>query len=108
MTQEFEKDGLVVLAVNVGEAKKKVKAFLEENPRRAKIVLMEDTNLAAVFEAKSFPKYVLLNREGRVAGEQSGAGGKAAVLRMLRKAGLESPERDDTPVELRSSPRRAG
>ncbi len=107
LAAEFEKD-LIVLAVDFAESKKKVKAFLERNPRKAKIVLMEDTNLAAVFEAKAFPQYVLINREGRVATEQKGAGGEAALRRMLRKAGLESGAREDGPIELRSSPRRRG
>lgn len=106
LAKEFEKDGLVVLAVDVAESKKTVKAFLERNPRKAKVVLMEDTNLAAMFAAKSFPLYVLINREGRVVGQQSGAGGEAALRRILRKAGLESGGDDDAPVELRSSPRR--
>jgi thiol-disulfide isomerase/thioredoxin len=106
LAKEFEKDGLVVLAVDVGEPKKKVKAFLNENPRQAKIVLMEDTNLAAVFVAKSFPQYVVINRAGRVASQQNGSGGEAALRRMLRKAGLESGGGDDTHAELRSSPRR--
>jgi len=53
-------------------------------------VLMEDTNLAAVFAAKSFPHYVLINREGRLVSEQRGAGGDPALRRMLRKAGLGS------------------
>src|SRR5438270_10881804 len=75
LAREFEKDGLVVLAVNVGESKKTVKAFLERNPRKAKVVLMEDTNLAAVFAAKSFPQYALINRDGRVVDRQEGAGG---------------------------------
>jgi thiol-disulfide isomerase/thioredoxin len=106
LAKKFEKDGLVVLAVDVAESKKTVKAFLERNPRRAKVVLMEDTNLAAVFAAKSFPQYVLINREGRVAGQQNGAGGEVALRRMLRKAGLQSGGGEDAPVELRSSPRR--
>ena len=105
---EFEKDGLIVLAVDVAESKKAVKAFLERNPRKAKVVLMEDTNLAAVFAAKSFPQYVLINREGRLVSEQRGAGGEAALRRMLRKAGLGSARGEDVPVELRASPRRGG
>jgi thiol-disulfide isomerase/thioredoxin len=104
---EFEKDGLVVLAVDVAESKKTVKTFLERNPRKAKVVLMEDTNLAAMFAAKSFPLYELIDREGRMAAEQKGAGGEAALRRMLRRAGLESGGNDDVPVELRASPRRA-
>jgi thiol-disulfide isomerase/thioredoxin len=103
---EFEKEGLVVLAVDVAESKKTVKTFLERNPRKAKIVLMEDTNLAAMFAAKSFPQYELIDREGRMVAEQKGAGGEAALRRMLRRAGLESRDDDDGPVELRSSPRR--
>lgn len=106
LANEFEKDGLIVLAVDVAESKKKVRAFLEQNPRRAKIVLMEDTNLAAVFEAKSFPQYVLINRQGRVVGQQNGAGGDAALRGLLRKAGLESGGREEAPGELLSSPRR--
>lgn len=105
LAQEFAKEGLVVLAVDVGESKKKVKAFLDQNPRKAKIVLMENTNLAAVFEAKSFPLYVAINREGHVAGQQNGSGGEAALRHLLRQAGLKAGEDDDVPVELQSSPR---
>ena len=103
---EFEKDGLVALAVDMGEPKKTVKAFLERSPRKAKVVLMEDTNLAARFDAKSFPQYELIDREGMVVGQQNGAGGAEPLRRLLRKAGLGSGGRDDRPVDLRSSPRR--
>jgi len=106
LAKEFEKDGLVVLAVDVAESKKTVKTFLERNPRIAKVVLMEDTNLAAMFEAKSFPQYELINRAGHVVDEQKGSGGEEALRRMLRNAGLGSGEGEDAPVELRSSPRR--
>jgi thiol-disulfide isomerase/thioredoxin len=106
LAEEFGKDGLVLLAVDVGESKKTVKAFLEQNPRRAKVVLMEDTNLAAMFAAKRFPKYALIDREGKVAGEQNGSGGDASLRRLLRKAGLGGEGTDDAPIELRSSPRR--
>jgi thiol-disulfide isomerase/thioredoxin len=78
LATEFEKDGLVALAVDVAESKKTVSAFLERNPRKVKVVPMEDTNLAAMFAAKSFPQYMLINREGRVVGRQDGAGGAAA------------------------------
>ena len=105
LVSKFEKDGLIVLAVDVGEPKRTLKAFLERNPRKARIVMMEDTNLAAVFAAKSYPQYELINREGRVVGEQKGSGGEAALRRLLRKAGLDTGDNDE-PIELRSSPRR--
>jgi hypothetical protein len=58
-------------------------------PRACKIVLTEDTNLAALYPARSFPLYVLIDRDGNVAGTQKGAGGAVMLRRLLRKAGLE-------------------
>jgi thiol-disulfide isomerase/thioredoxin len=85
---EFRDKGLVVLAVNVGESKKTVKKYLQENPRKCRVVLTEDTNLAAMFEAKTFPIYVAIDREGNVAATQNGAGGEGALLDLLSQAGL--------------------
>lgn len=86
---DFDDKGLVVLAVNVGEPKRKVKQYLAESPRACRIVLMEDINLAALYAARSYPLYVLIDREGNVAGKQAGAAGEDALRRLLRKAGLE-------------------
>jgi thiol-disulfide isomerase/thioredoxin len=104
--QEFESQGLMVLGVNVGESKKKVKQFLEQSPRSSQVILMEDTNLAAVFEAKRFPLYVLIDRKGNLAGTQEGAGGEGALRHLLRKAALDSRQDADDNVQLLSSPRR--
>jgi thiol-disulfide isomerase/thioredoxin len=82
--------GLIILAVNVGESKKTVKKYLEKNPRSCRIVLTEDTNLAARFAAHSYPVYVLIDRDGNVAGTQNGAGGERALRRLLSRAGLEA------------------
>jgi thiol-disulfide isomerase/thioredoxin len=104
--REFESQGLVVLGVNVGESKKKVKQFLEQSPRSSKVILTDDTNLAAVFEAKRFPLYVLIDRKGNLAGTQEGAGGEGSLKRLLRKAALDSAQDPDDSVQLQSSPRR--
>jgi thiol-disulfide isomerase/thioredoxin len=90
ITQEFADKGLVVLAIDVGESKKKVKKYLEENPRSCRIVLNEDTNLAAMYAANSYPVYVVIDREGNIAGVQRGAGGEMALRNLLSRAGLES------------------
>jgi thiol-disulfide isomerase/thioredoxin len=86
---DFADKGLVVLAVNVGEPKRKVKQYLAESPRACRIVLMEDTNLAALYAARSYPLYVLIDREGNLAGRQNGAAGEDALRRLLHKAGLD-------------------
>jgi thiol-disulfide isomerase/thioredoxin len=90
LVHDFGARGLVVLAVNVGESKKKVKLYLADSPRTCKIVLTDDTNLAALYEAKSFPLYVLIDRDGNIAGQQDGAGGEGALRELLSKAGLDS------------------
>jgi len=87
--EEFKDKGLVILSVDVGEAKKKVMKYLAESPRSCKMVLMDDTNLAAMFSAKAFPVYVLIDRDGNIAARQNGAGGEYTLRRLLAKAGLE-------------------
>lgn len=103
---DFASQGLIVLAVNVGEAKRKVQHYLEESPRSGSIVLLDDTNLAALFAARSFPFYVAFDRNVKIAGEQKGSGGQGGLRRLLRKAGLDSPDSLMTDGELQSSPRR--
>jgi thiol-disulfide isomerase/thioredoxin len=90
LSKEFAAKGFVVLAVDVGESKKKVKAYLENSPRAGKIVLTEDTNLAAWYAAKSYPYYVLIDRNGKIAGTQKGAAGEGSLRRLLQKAGLDA------------------
>lgn len=92
---ELADKGLVVLAINVGESKKTVKKFLDVHPRNCKIVLMEDTNLAAMYEATVYPIYVVIDREGNIAGTQRGAGGEPALRRLIASAGLDSPGSSD-------------
>lgn len=89
LAKEFEKKGLLVLAVNVGESKKKVAQYLKESPRACPIVLMENTNLAAIYGPRAFPLYIVIDKDGKVAGRQDGAGGEEALRDLLGKAGLE-------------------
>jgi thiol-disulfide isomerase/thioredoxin len=79
---------LLVLAVNVNESRQAVEKYLGEHSRSPEIVLSRDTNLPAAFGARSFPYYVVIDKEGRVAGDQRGAGGTPALYQLLAKAGL--------------------
>jgi thiol-disulfide isomerase/thioredoxin len=89
---EFADQGLLVLAINVGESKKKVQKFLAENPRKCRIVLNDDTNLAAMYAANSYPIYVVIDRDGNIADQQNGAGGERALRSMLAQAGMRKKE----------------
>lgn len=90
VSREFASQGLIVLAVNVNESRKTVQKYLDNSPRSCKIVLTENTNLAAMFAAKSFPLYVLIDREGSVAGTQKGSAGEDGLRRLLANAGLRT------------------
>jgi thiol-disulfide isomerase/thioredoxin len=90
ITKEFSDKGLIVLAVDVAESKKKVVEYLKDHPRQCRIVLTSDTNLAAMYAANSYPIYVVIDRDGKIVDTQRGAGGERSLRRMLENAGLES------------------
>lgn len=89
IAKEFAPKGLIVLAVDVLEPDQKVKKYLVDHPRSVPIVLTKDTNLAAMYNAQSYPIYVVIDRDGNIAAEQRGAAGERGLRRMLRRAGLE-------------------
>lgn len=80
--------GLEVLAVNMHEPEKKVRAYLRQTPRICPVVLSAQTNLVDLFQPTGFPAYVVFNREGRVAGRTKGALGQEGLLRFLAPAGI--------------------
>ena len=88
---EFSSKGLIVLAVDVLEPDQRVRKYLAEHPRSVQIVLTKETNLAAMYNARSYPIYVVVDRDGNIAGEQRGAG-ERGLRRILKRAGLESQE----------------
>lgn len=82
---------LVVLAVSVGESRKRVARYLADSPRPMPVVLTEDTNLATRFEIPGFPKYVLIGKDGALLHEVTGGLGRSGIGQLLAKAGLEEP-----------------
>jgi thiol-disulfide isomerase/thioredoxin len=92
IAKEFSSKGLIVLAVDVLEPDQRVKKYLADHPRSVPIVLTKDTNLAAMYNAQVYPIYVVIDRDGNIAGEQHGAAGDRGLRRMLKRAGLEAEE----------------
>jgi cytochrome c biogenesis protein CcmG/thiol:disulfide interchange protein DsbE len=90
IAKEFAGKGLIVLAVDVLEPDKTVKKYLIDHPRSVPIVLTKDTNLAAMYNAQSYPIYVVIGRDGNIAGEQRGAAGERALRHLLERAGIEA------------------
>ncbi len=80
-----ESPNVPVIAVSVGEGRQKVRKYLQDSPRTAKIVVNEDTNLPALFEISSFPTYVLVDASGGIVDMQAGSGGYEALSALLKK-----------------------
>ena len=92
LNRDYADKGLIVLAVNVAESKKTVNKFLALHPRTSRIVLTDDTNLAAMYAATVYPIYVVIDRDGNISGTQRGAGGEAPLRKLLASAGIGSDE----------------
>jgi thiol-disulfide isomerase/thioredoxin len=90
--KELAPKSLILHAIDVGEPKKTVKKYLDQHPRNCKIVMMEDTNLAAMYQATAYPIYVVIDRDGFIVATQRGAGGEEALRRLSACAGIESEE----------------
>ncbi|MBI2687155.1 MAG: TlpA family protein disulfide reductase [Acidobacteria bacterium] len=85
---DHAKDGLVVIAINANEPRAIVKSYLKSHQRTAKIVLSPDTNLSRLFDDTGVPAYILIDREGNLAGTQAGSGGLMALRELLKDADL--------------------
>ncbi len=94
--RELADKGLILLAIDVGESRKTVKKYLEQHPRNCRIVMMEDTNLAAMYAATVYPIYVVIDRDGFIVGTQRGAGGEEALRRLIARGGIESADSEDS------------
>ena len=90
INHDYGDKGLLVLTINVGESKKTVKKYLEQHPRKTRIILTDDTNLAAMYEAVEYPIYVVIDKDGNIAATQRGAAGEEALRDLLATAGIGS------------------
>jgi hypothetical protein len=54
--------------------------------------MTEDTNLAAMYQANSYPIYVVIDRDGNIAGERRGTAGERGLRNLLRRAGVGAEE----------------
>lgn len=95
IAHRYSGEGLVVLAVDVGESEKTVRKFLQAHPSSAPVALDENKSFSARFGKHGVPYYVAIDRDGFIAGAQEGAGGEGALVSMLSLAGLDL--HSDTP-----------
>jgi thiol-disulfide isomerase/thioredoxin len=96
INHEYGDKGLLVLTINVGESKKTVKKYLDQHPRKTRIILTDDTNLAAMYEAVEYPIYVVIDKDGNIAATQHGAAGEEALRDLLATGGIGPKDEPDS------------
>ncbi len=71
--KKFKEDGLVVLAVNLGESSTIVREFMEEYNLSFPVLMDKDNSVAALYGVRSIPTTYLIDREGNILGMAVGA-----------------------------------
>jgi thiol-disulfide isomerase/thioredoxin/starvation-inducible outer membrane lipoprotein len=89
LNQEFKDKGLVILGVNTGEDREAAESFLKKNPLAYPAVLSGDSGIVDAYQVTSFPTFVMIGRDGKVAAYQVGYGDVAMLRGMLAKAGVQ-------------------
>jgi thiol-disulfide isomerase/thioredoxin len=95
IARKFSGEGLVVLTVDVGEPETTVRNYLKAHPTSCPVALDESKKLSKRFGTDGYPYYVLIDRDGFIAGTQDGEGGEDSLLSLLSLAGLSL--RSDAP-----------
>jgi len=90
IARSFDSEEAAVLAVDVDESKKKVAQYLKASPRSCPIILSGDTTLMSLFANRSFPTYVLIDRDGYIAGTRHGEIGEEGMRKLLSRAGVKA------------------
>jgi len=82
--QEYKDKGLVMLAIDAGEDRDTVEAFLKKNAMPYPVVLGGESEILSAFQVTAYPTFVLI-KGGKVASHQVGYSGEAALRGMLPK-----------------------
>jgi thiol-disulfide isomerase/thioredoxin len=90
--REYKDHDLVVLSVDAGEDRNVVEEFLKKNPLDTPAPLSGDSGILQAYKVQAYPTFVLIGRDGKVAAEQIGFAGEAALRSMLAQAGLQASE----------------
>jgi thiol-disulfide isomerase/thioredoxin len=87
LQNKYGKDGLVIIGVSLDQkGPKVVKKFVEANGMNYTVVMGDDKAVDAFGGFNSIPTTFLINREGRIVHQKSGAMDHAAYEEILKKA----------------------
>ncbi len=76
---------LVIIGISVDEERSAVEKFLNEHPHAYSIVLTSENDVPLPYRVHSYPTYVAIDRDGRVASVVQDDGGYRDVRKLLAK-----------------------
>ena len=87
LQKKYGKDGLVIVGVSLDQKDAAyVKKFAEKKGMNYTVVMADDTIVSAFGDFTSIPTTFLINREGRIVHEKSGAWDHAEYEALVKKA----------------------
>jgi thiol-disulfide isomerase/thioredoxin len=86
--EEYKDKGLVTLAVDVGEDRKIVEAFLKPIQLPYPVIMGSDFGLDKAFQVTAYPTFILIGKDGKIAGHQIGFSNEANLRALVTKAGF--------------------
>jgi thiol-disulfide isomerase/thioredoxin len=85
---DYRAQGLVVLAVDVGETRETVEKFLKGKPMAYPVTMGSESGIPAAYSVTVFPTFVMIGTDGKIAAHQFGLN-EAALGGIVAKAGLK-------------------
>lgn len=83
ITDEFKQKDVVFLAVNAGETKEEVEAFLDEQEWKVTVLLDTDGKVSDAFKADAIPQSIVLGKDGMIESVHVGFLGEEALTQRL-------------------------
>jgi ribosomal protein L7Ae-like RNA K-turn-binding protein len=69
---DFAAQGLVVLAVDVGESRETVEKFLKTKNVPYPVIMGDEAGIPSAYGISAFPTFVMISPEGKIAAHQIG------------------------------------
>ena len=85
--EEYRAQGLVVLAVDVGETREAVEKFLKTKNLPYPVIMGDEAGIPAAYGISAFPTFVMIGTDGKIAAHQIGLN-ESALTGIVSKAGL--------------------
>ena len=88
LRRNYESQGLVVLAVDVGETRETVEKFLKSKQVAYPVIMGNESGMPEAYSVTVYPTFVFIGADGKIAAHQFGFN-EAALSGIAAKAGLK-------------------